>query len=468
MRRLLFAVPVCALLLCPAGPSVLASGSNYTIKNLGTVSGIVPHVTGVNASGAASGWYTNASGGDRAVRYVDGVGWAAIPGLESLTSYAFGINDRGDVVGYAILATGDIRAYRYSDAGGVELVAPLSGGSYTIGSGISNTGEITGYGNTATATTAFRQSPGLLAQPIDTLGGSFSGGCGINENGQIAGIALTTTGILHGFRESIDGSVAEIAGIAGASSSNMPCAIDADGSVTGQAEAAGGVLHAFLFNGTNVMDLDSFGSSSSNGLAISNGVVVGNYTLGDNVTTHAFMHSTATGTVDLNTLLPAGGTWVLTSATGVNSKGVMVGEGTLDGNAAVWMLTPAPDTTAPTITSLSVTPSTIKPNNHVSSVAVSVTAVDNIDPQPTCSITSIDASEAQPGDAIITGALTASLLATKDSHGQPRTYALTVTCGDASQNTSTGTVNVLITTGNNGVAGGKPVHVTGAVWKGKK
>ena len=466
MRRLLFAVAVCTLLLCPAGPSVLASGSNYTIKNLGTVSGIVPHVTGVNASGSASGWYTNATGGDRAVHYTDGAGWAVIPGLESITSYAFGINDRGDIVGYAILATA-IRAYRYTEAGGVEYIDPLAGGSFTIGSAISNTGEVTGYGDSATGTVAFRQSPHLLAQAVDTLGGIFSGGCGINDAGQIAGIALTAAGIQHGFRAGIDGTVDEIAGIAGPASSNSACAIDADGSVTGQAEANGGAQHAFLYNGTNVIDLDSFGSPSSTGTAIASGVIVGSYTLPDNVTTRAFMHSTATGTVDLNTVVATGGGWVLTSATGVNSKGVIVGEGTLDGKNAVWMLTPPADTAPPTITSLSVTPATIKPNNKMTPVVVSVTAVDDVDPRPVCSITSIDATEAAPGDAVITGALTASVLATKDSRGNSRTYALTVTCGDASQNISTAEVDVYVTSGK--TSGGlKHDHVTSAPWKGKK
>ncbi len=468
MRRILFAGAVCTLLVCPAGPPLLADGT-YTIQNLGTISGIVPHVTGINASGAVSGWYVNASGGIRAVRYTDETGWEPLHGLESVTSFAFGINDRGDIVGYVMLANNDIRAYRYTDAGGVEFIAPLDGGTYTIGNGINNTGEIAGYGSTATASgMAFRQSPGLLAQPIDTLGGSFSGACGINDNGQVAGIALTSTAIQHGFRTNLDGTVAEIPGLAGPDSANSACGIDSNGAVTGHAEAAGGAQHAFLYTGSSIMDLDTFGSSSSEGLAISSGVVVGDYTVGDTSATHAFRYSATTGSVDLNTLLQPGSGWVLSTATGVNSKGAIIGEGTLNGASAVWRLAPPADTVPPTIVSLSVNPSTIKPNNKMASVAVSVTATDNVDPQPICSITSIDATEANAGDAVITGDLTASLLATKDSRGQSRTYALTVTCGDASQNLSTGEVDVFITTGKGGATSGKPVHVTGAAWKGKK
>jgi probable HAF family extracellular repeat protein len=466
MRRLLFAVAVCTGVLGTAGPSVLASGSSYTIKNLGTISGIVPHITDLNASGSASGWYHSAAG-DRAVRYTDAAGWVVIPGLESLTSYANGINDHDDVVGEVTLANGNIRAFRYTDAGGLELVEPLAGGSFSSGNGINNNGEITGYSNSSAGFAAFRQSPQLLAQRIDTLGGMFSGGCGINESGQVAGIALTSTMVQHGFRANVDGSVAEITPIAGASATSWACAIDDDGTVTGQGEIGNGVQHAFIFNGTNLTDIDAFGSPWSDGLGISRGVTVGYYTLQDNVTTHAFMHSTATGIVDLNNLLPAGSGWVLTSATAVNSKGAIAGDGTFNGQKAVWMMALASDTTPPTITSIAVTPSTLTPNNKMAPVTVSVTAVDDVDPQPVCSITSIDATEGDASDGVITGALTATVRATKDARGSARTYTLTVTCGDASQNTATAEVNVTVPSGK---ATGtlKHDHVTSAPWKGKK
>jgi hypothetical protein len=75
MRRLLFTGAVCAVLLCPASRSVMADGSGYTITNLGTFSGVVPFITGMNASGAVSAWAHTASG-DRALRYTDSDGWA--------------------------------------------------------------------------------------------------------------------------------------------------------------------------------------------------------------------------------------------------------------------------------------------------------------------------------------------------------------------------------------------------------
>lgn len=451
MRRLLFAGAMCTVLLCPAAiHTVHADGPAFTITSLGTYSGVVPAVSGINASGAVSAT-ASTPGGDRAVRYTDAGGWSLIPGLESTTSYGLGINDHGDVVGYAVLSDNSIRAFRYTEGGGTEFIAPLNGGTYTQGWAISNTGEITGYGDSGYRVLAFRQSPGLLAQAIDPLGGTFSAGCGINDKGQVSGFAFTVDGDQHGFRVDVDGTTAEIPGLNGPSSANSACAIDSNGSVTGMAETAGGAQHAFLFTGGNPMDLDSFGSSGSVGSAISNGVVVGTYNLADG-STHAFRYETATGTVDLNTFLPPASGWVLTSGLAVNSKGAMAGQGLLNGAPAAWKLTPPSDTTPPTITSVSVTPSALKPDHQMVPVTVSVSAIDNVDPQPACSITSVDATEAAPGEAVITGPLTASVFSTKDSRGTIRVYTLTVTCTDSSQNSSTGSVTVEV--GGNGATKG--------------
>jgi probable HAF family extracellular repeat protein len=442
MRRLLFAGAVCAFLFYPATRPVLADGPGYTVTNLGTFSGAVPFVTGMNASGAVSGWAQTPSG-DRALRYTDAGGWALIPGLESLAAYAIGINDHGDVVGYAIRADGSTRGFRYTEGGGLEFIAPMDGGTYTVAQGISNTGEIAGYGDGANGTVAFRQSPGLLAQAIDPFGGVFSGGCGINDSGQVSGVAYTLTRLQHGFRADIDGTVAEIVGLNGPSSANSACAIDANGSITGQAETSTGAVHAFLYTSGNPMDLDSFASPSSSGNAISNGIVVGTYTLADQ-STRAFKYELTTGTIDLNNLLAPGSGWVLTTGNAVNAKGAMAGQGTLNGAAAAWKLSPPSDVAPPAITALSVSPSTLKPDHRMVPVTVSVTAADNVDPHPSCSITSIDATEADAGDAVITGPLTATLLSAKDSRGATRVYTLTVTCSDASQNSSTGNVTVQV------------------------
>ena len=107
------------------------------------------------------------------------------------------------------------------------------------------------------------------------------------------------------------------------------------------------------------------------------------------------------------------------------------------------------DTTPPVIQSITASPNVLSPPSHqLVPVTVSVAAVDNCDPNPVSKITSITANgPTAPGDIQITGNLTATLAATKNS-GSSRVYTLTVQCTDASGNSSMGTVTVTVPQGN--------------------
>ena len=84
-------------------------------------------------------------------------------------------------------------------------------------------------------------------------------------------------------------------------------------------------------------------------------------------------------------------------------------------------------------------------------VAVSATVSDNCDAAPFTRITSITSSEAPaPGDIQITGNLTASLAANRNTSGSGRIYTLTVKSTDASGNTATSTVTVTVPKGSKG------------------
>jgi hypothetical protein len=106
-------------------------------------------------------------------------------------------------------------------------------------------------------------------------------------------------------------------------------------------------------------------------------------------------------------------------------------------DASVNVVVP-PDTTAPVITALSVSPDHIwPPNNKMESVTLSVTATDDVDPAPTCSLTSITGAPA--GYAVVTGAFTANVKSEKDV-----VYTLNVTCGDRAGNKSQGSIRVAV------------------------
>src|SRR4051812_5716923 len=102
-----------------------------------------------------------------------------------------------------------------------------------------------------------------------------------------------------------------------------------------------------------------------------------------------------------------------------------------------------PDTTAPVIGAISVSPNSVwPPNNKMVAVSVFVSATDDVDAAPSCSIVAIEGGV--DGDSQITGALTANVRASKNSDGSGRVYKLKVNCSDRAGNTSTAFVCVYI------------------------
>ena len=325
-RRMLAAL--CAILLASA-PAVYSSGPAgvvYQIEDLGTTTdGLVPTVTGMNASGQVSGYVSRADGGLRAVRFTNGVGWTYLPGLQSVYSVATAINVNGDLAGYYFAPTG-LGAFRYVDGIGVTAIAALPGGSYGIGFAIAANGDVVGYGNSSAGTRAWRASPGLAPVVPAALSTSTSKACGVNGAGQMVGWFTTPAGYQHAFRLEADSSLTDIGTLEGPSSASSACALDGDGLVGGSSSFRG-ATHAFVFAGGALSDVDSFQSTFSKVEAVSNGVGAGMFTWSP-VTgeTHAFVYTSANGMSDLNTRIPAGSGWILSDATAVNSNGQIAGQ----------------------------------------------------------------------------------------------------------------------------------------------
>jgi probable HAF family extracellular repeat protein len=150
---------------------------------------------------------------------------------------------------------------------------------------------------------------------------------------------------------------------------------------------------------------------------------------------------------------PAAGT---TLAIGSHTATVTVADA--GGNVATVNVTlVVADDVAPDITSITASPCVLSPPNKQSvPVTVSVVATDGCDPSPVSQITSVTCNESEDaGDIQITGALTVSLVATKNSSGTTRVYTINVKCTDASGNVSTGTVTVSVPKSNGNSGGGK-------------
>jgi probable HAF family extracellular repeat protein len=439
MKRHTLTAAVALLVLVPWIEAVRAEPPQYTVQNLGTFGGIVPAITGINASGQVVGNVVN-SGLSQAVRYTAGAGWQPVHGLETaFYSAAFGINANGDVVGFYINSDFQIRAFRARDSFPLDEIAPLQGGASSFGLGINDSGDIVGYSDTATSSqVAFRASPPMAPVQLPSLDGT-SLACGLNASGQAAGWSLTPSAAQHAIRiDSGSPTALDIVPFDGAAGTSQACAIDAAGTVGGKSSTASGQLHAFRYNGT-LLDLDTFGSAESNVESLAGGLSVGWYTVAPGAV-RAFAHRDADGSFDLNTRISAPG-WVLVQAFGVNAAGTIVGNGTLDGADAAFLLTPSEssDTTAPVISSVTASPDSIyPPNGAMVSVAVTVNATDNSGETPVCTLTSITGGA--PGDSSVTpSSLFGSVRAVAGT-----TYTLTVTCVDAAGNPASGATSVTV------------------------
>ena len=440
MKRYTLAAVVALLVLVPWHEAVRATPPLYTVENLGTFAGLVPTITGINASGQVVGNVAGAAG-SQAIRYTNGLGWQALTGLGSnVFSVATGLNAAGDVVGFKFGSTGMPTAFRYRDGSGVEEIAPLPGGSFTQAFGIDAAGTIVGFGDSTMGIQAFRADPGLPTTALPSLNGGFAVACGINAAGQIAGYSFTPLGVQHAMRIDPGASAAvDIAPLDGAEANSQVCAIDADGTVGGGGQHFG-VVRAFRHSdAAGGADLDVFNSTGSNVDAIAAGLSVGWYTLEDG-TTRAFAHRDGDGSFDLNANI-SDANWLLLAARGVNANGVIVGDGLLNGAAAAFRLTPvAADSTAPVIASISATPASVAvPNGQLVPVSVTVNASDDSGQAPACSLESISGGET--GDAAVTGQFTGSIRAVGG-----RTYTLHVVCADSANNQSQGTVDVTVAT----------------------
>jgi len=116
-------------------------------------------------------------------------------------SIGYGINNSGEVTGF-IYTAGNPHAFLYTPGVGMQDLGTLSGGSQILGAGINNSGQVTGNGDVdGLGGYAFLYTPGTGMQDLGALpGGSSSHGCGINDSGQVTGLSsILTGGAEHAF-----------------------------------------------------------------------------------------------------------------------------------------------------------------------------------------------------------------------------------------------------------------------------
>ena len=114
------------------------------------------------------------------------------------------------------------------------------------------------------------------------------------------------------------------------------------GDVVGEADVAPGVSHAFLHRAGVMQDLGTLGgaASAARGIADLGGDVVG-WSWTDQGTVHAFLWN-GTELLDLNTLISPDSGWTLQYAEAINAAGMITGTGRYRGETHAFVLVPIP------------------------------------------------------------------------------------------------------------------------------
>ena len=334
VARPALAVPRCIVLDLGTLPGGTAS-AGYGINNAGQVTGY-----SYTTNGQAGFFGTHAflySGGSISDLGVLG-GASSFGGADSSGS---GINNSGQVTGDSLITNGSAtHAFLYSGGSMSDLHTlgdpnqeGLQGGPSSHGYGINDSGQVTGYSNISnysSATHAFLYSGGGMRDLGTLPGGTLSSGYGINNSGQVVGESTVNTGatIHHAFLYS--GSMSDLGTLGGTSSDGY--GINDSGQVTGSSGISGsGAHHAFLYStNAGMSDLGTLGGSASAGNGINtSGQVVGDSYVTGNSADHAFLYSGG-DMYDLNNLALNGQLAdfsYLQIAKGINDHGWIVGSG---------------------------------------------------------------------------------------------------------------------------------------------
>ena len=318
--RSFFAPAVVALSLTAAA----ASAQTYTVVDVATIdeaSTVV--VRGVKAGETAVGG-GRLTGARRALLFGRGgvSDFEGLPGTDN--TIAFGINDQDDVVGGANADNGT-RAFLRTRTGASRELAPLAGDSASAAFGVNNRGQAAGFSSGPDGERAVVWSGDGSAAALAGTGGRPSRARAINEPGDVVGVVgdgSAARAVLWP-----GGGAARELGVLGGRASSEAIDINARGDIVGHSATDAGARRATLWAASGApQDLGTLaGGTDSEALAINNaGTIVGTCT--SSAGARACLWRIGSPPQDLNALIPRA-SFVLTHATGINDRGVIVAYG---------------------------------------------------------------------------------------------------------------------------------------------
>lgn len=307
----------------------------YKVLDLGVLpGGTTSAAYGLNQAGAVVGNATAANGVTHGFKFINGKMTDLGNPLSSVVSHGYAINAKGDVTGEAVIGKYD-HAVLFSN--GVMHDLGTLGGNSSFAYAINDSQTVVGGSYIAgnTVVHAFIWTPARGMKDLGTLGGGFSLAYGITAAGKIVGYSTNPHGQNHAFV--FDGAMHDLGVLAGATRS-IAYAMNVFGQIAGSAKVAGNE-HAVLYAAGKFSDLGTLGGISSSAYAINDsGTLVGESTLRNSTTTHAFEYHGGK-MYDLNQEIDPATGWTLLDASGVNNAGQIVGLGMIHGKIHGFLLT---------------------------------------------------------------------------------------------------------------------------------
>lgn len=329
----------------------------YTVtelNNLGYIGqGHVNFAYDINDSGQVVGFSYASNGEMRSVVWENGIitaDWRLI----GSRNYASAINNAGQVAANSTPNSHTLGKCPslWEKGNFVANIGECGGTSYV--NGINNAGQVVGW----SLDEPFVWKDGVttpLSLPGRNTGGSQA--TDINDGGQAVGhFHVQNPGILQPDGNTISvestshaalwqpkGKIKDLGILPGGKYSDA-LSINRFGQVAGWADTSDKTKHAVLWQRGVIKDLGLLQNNATQATSINNlGTVVGYSTVATEyskeVPEHGFVWKNG-NMRDLNKLLPANSGWAINTATSINNRGQIVGQGTFNGENKPYLLTP--------------------------------------------------------------------------------------------------------------------------------